>query len=355
MRIPGIQPVIDGHNDTLVNLYLPERGGGRSFFDRTNTGHIDLPRAREGGLAAGFFSLFVPQHGPDSTNCLSITGTGVRCWTAPPIDPEHARNMTEALMAELFRIVNRSDHQVGIVHTLSELRECLDTGTLGVIMHLEGAEAIDASLNTLEVYFEAGLRSLGIVWSRPNIFGYGVPYLTNHTPDTGPGLTDLGRELVMVCNGMRIMLDLAHINEKGFWDVASLSTAPLVVSHSAAFDLTPSSRNLTGKQLHAIAESGGVVGVTFFSRDITAAGKPLPEASISDIVRHVSFLTDLIGVDHVAFGSDFDGATVPPDLADVTGLPVLISLLRKEGFDDEDIDKITHLNWIRVLEDTWGA
>jgi len=354
MRPSGHLPVIDGHNDTLLNLYLVERGGGRSFFERSRTGHIDLPRAREAGLAAGFFSLFVPHHGPDSRNCLSITGTGKSCWTAPPIDRGYARDMTDALMAELFRMVDESHHQVSIVRSATDLREYLDNGTFGIIMHLEGADAIDASFTTLDVYHQAGLRSLGIVWSRPNLFGYGVPYLVNHTPDTGPGLTETGRKLVRVCNDMGIMLDLAHLNEKGFWEVASLSNAPLVVTHSAAYDLTPSSRNLISDQFHAIKETGGVVGVSFFSRDIVTAGRSQDESSCADIVRHITYIAELIGIDHVAFGSDFDGCTVPSDLKDVTGLPRLITLLRNEGFDDESLEKVTHRNWIRVLEKTWG-
>jgi membrane dipeptidase len=115
----------------------------------------------------------------------------------------------------------------------------------------------------LDLLYAAGLRSLGIVWSRPNAFGHGVPFKFPSSPDTGPGLTEAGRELVRACNERRILIDLSHLNEKGFWDVAGLSTAPLVATHSNAHSVCPHARNLTDRQLDAIRESGGMVGLNF--------------------------------------------------------------------------------------------
>src|SRR5439155_17471941 len=134
---------------------------------------------------------------------------------------------------------------------------------LAAIMHIEGAEAIDPDLDSLEVFYQAGLRSLGPVWSRPNAFGEGVPFRFPGSPDTGPGLTPKGRELVRACNRLGILIDLSHLNEQGFWDVARLSAAPLVATHSCAHALCASSRNLTDKQLDAIKESDGMVGLNF--------------------------------------------------------------------------------------------
>jgi microsomal dipeptidase-like Zn-dependent dipeptidase len=108
-----------------------------------------------------------------------------------------------------------------------------------------------------------GLRSLGPVWSLSNAFGHGVPFLCPSSPDTGPGLTDVGKELTRACNRLRILIDLSHLNERGFWDVAAISKAPLVATHSNAHALSPHSRNLTDKQLTAIGETGGMVGVNF--------------------------------------------------------------------------------------------
>jgi len=153
---------------------------------------------------------------------------------------------------------------------------------LAPVLHIEGAEAIDPNFEFLDVLYEAGLRSLGPVWSRPNAFGHGVPFRCPSSPDTGPGLTDLGKELIGACNRLGILIDLSHLNERGFWDVAAISNAPLVATHSNAHALSPHSRNLIDSQLAAIRETGGIVGVigpngagkTTLFRMITKQDKP---------------------------------------------------------------------------------
>src|SRR5690606_7884594 len=131
------------------------------------------------------------------------------------------------------------------------------------LFQIEGAEAIDPDLNALEVLYQAGLRSLGITWSRPNTFASGVPFRFPSSPDTGPGLTDAGRDLVRACNELGILIDLSHLNQQGFYDVAGLSDAPLVATHSNAHVVSNTSRNLTDDQLEAIRASGGVVGLNY--------------------------------------------------------------------------------------------
>jgi membrane dipeptidase len=208
-------------------------------------------------------------------------------------------------------------------------------------------------LDALYVFYEAGLRSLGIVWSRSNAFGHGVPFRFPSSPDTGPGLTDAGRELVRTCNQLGVMLDLAHLNERGFWDVAKLSNAPLVVTHAGVHALSPSARNLTDKQLDAIGESGGVVGVNFHVSDLRADGRFDADTPLTETVRHIDYVVERIGIDHVAFGSDFDGALMSLELGDAAGLPKLVAALRARGYDDAALQKVTHKNWIRVLRSTW--
>jgi len=228
-------------------------------------------------------------------------------------------------------------------------------GILAIILHFEGAEAIDADLDALEVFYQAGLRSLGIVWSRPNAFGHGVPFKFPHSPDTGPGLTAPGRDLIRACNRLGILLDLSHINEQGFWDVARLSAAPLVATHSAAHSLCPSTRNLTDKQLDAIKASEGMVGLTFELANLREDADDDPNTPLDVIVRHIDYLVEHVGIDGVGFGSDFDGGiTVPQELGDVSGLPRLIATLREHGYDEADLRKLTHENWLRVLSLTWG-
>jgi membrane dipeptidase len=227
------------------------------------------------------------------------------------------------------------------------------SGHVTAIVHMEGAEPLAPDLSDLERWYERGLRSVGLVWSRPNAFAEGVPFRFPSSPDTGVGLTDAGRELVRACNRLGILVDLSHLNEAGFWDVQRISDAPLVATHSNAHALCAASRNLTDRQLDAVRDSGGVVGVNFAVAFLREDGDHSPETPIAEIVRHVDYLAERMGIDHVAFGSDFDGAVIPDELGGVAGLPKLVNALRDAGYDDDAVAKITHGNWLRVLAATW--
>ncbi len=356
MTTKNTLPIIIGHNDTLLSLYLPERGGGRSFFVRSDKGHIDLPRAQEAGLAGGFFAIFVPPESPEeAAPRLSIKATenGYEIPMQAPIDPAYAQRVTIAMMASLFRLEAASEGQFKVVRTTGELETYVREKVLAAILHFEGAEAIDPGLDALEVFYQAGLRSLGIVWSRPNIFAEGVPFRYPHSPDTGPGLTESGKDLVRICNELGIMLDLSHLNEQGFWDVARLSNAPLVATHSNAHTISPSTRNLTDKQLAAIKETQGLVGLNFSVGDLRSDGHNDPDIPLATIVDHIDYLVGQLGIDCIALGTDFDGTRVPLEIGDVTGLPRLIYALRERGYDEEALHKLAFQNWMRVISKTW--
>ncbi len=351
-------PIFDGHNDTILRLYRAGRDGP-SFFAQSEVGHIDLPCASVGGLGGGFFALYTPNPTTETRrNPFPGEGAGdgdvhYEIPLPPMLEQPYALEFTLGMMATLFRIERESAGATKIVRTVDEMERCLANGTLAMILHFEGAEAIDEDLNSLEVFYQAGLRSLGIVWSRPTIFGHGVPFSFPANPDIGPGLTEAGKRLVKACNELGIMLDLSHLNEKGFWDVANLSDAPLVATHSGAHALSNTPRNLTDKQMDAIAESGGVAGVNFHIGFLRADGNGERETSLAEIVRHVDYMVARMGIDHVALGSDFDGATMPHDLKDVAGLPKLMEALEDRGYSGEELQKIAHGNWLRMLRQTW--
>ena len=357
MKLNTDLPIFDGHNDALQSIYLPKDGKARPFFERTDQGHTDLPRMREGGYAGGFFAVFVPPGNTDDGFPGAEPGTGAAKYNLPlPIALEitRAQSVTMKGMAALFRLEARSEGQIKIIRTAAELTESLRRQVIGMVLHFEGAEAIDREFNALHVFYQAGLRSLGLAWSRPNDFANGVPFRFPHSPDTGPGLSDAGRELVQTCNLLGILVDLAHINEKGFWDTAAITDAPLVVTHAGVHALCPSTRNLTDKQLDAIGESGGVIGINFHVGFLREDG--LLDASstpVSRIADHIDYVARRIGIDHVALGSDFDGAIMPTELGDVAGMPLLIKCLRDRGYDPSALRKVTHENWIRVLEKSW--
>ena len=343
----GYPVVFDGHNDVLLRLVGPDGGGPDAFFERGSSGHLDLPRAREGGFGGGFFAVWIPS--------LKEQTAGLAPGTLPPaLDVAYALRRSMAAIAMLFKIEDRSDGEFRIVRTVAELRRYLDEGVMLAVVHLEGADGIDTDLDALHVLHRAGLRSLGLVWGRPNAFAEGVAVHFRRSPDTGPGLTEAGRGLVRACNALRIMIDLSHLNERGFWDVAALSDAPLVASHSNAYALCPSSRNLTDRQLDAIRDSDGIVGLNFavnFLREDAARDANTP---LEVMVRQIDYLVERVGIDRVGFGSDFDGVLISQEIGDVTGLPRLMTALRERGYDDGALRKLAQENWVRVLRETWG-
>ncbi|MEQ8673883.1 MAG: dipeptidase [Aggregatilineales bacterium] len=349
-------PVFDGHNDTVLRY---DREDGYDFFKRNATGHIDLPRAKASSFAGGFFACFIPSPLPTGkmprpklSDFKQKDGSYLMPFP-PEISQEYGLNMAVTLMAHLFRMEKQSNDDFEIVRTADELEASIPKDNVTAIVHIEGAEPIDTQFYALEVLYQAGLRSLGMVWSRPTAFGYGVPFAYPSTGDTGKGLTPAGFELVNACNDLGIMLDLSHLNEKGFWDVAKTTSAPLVATHSNVYELCKLSRNLTDKQFDAVKESNGVVGLNFGVSFIDATGPEAQDATVADMVKHITYMVERMGIDHVALGSDFDGTGVSSEIKDVTGVDVLIEALRDAGYDDDSLRKIAYQNWVRVLRDTW--
>jgi membrane dipeptidase len=271
------------------------------------------------------------------------------------IEAEAAQPAALAMAGYLHWMERASAGQFRIVRSAAEIRDCMAKGVIAGIMHMEGAEAIGADLDALHAFHAMGLRSIGPVWSRPTIFGHGVPFAFPSSPDTGDGLTEAGKRLVKECNQLRIMIDLSHLNEKGFDDVARLSDAPLVATHSNAHAITPSSRNLTDRQLDAIRDSGGMVGLNFATSFLRRDGGQSPDMGWEDVLAHLDHLLNRLGEDHLGLGSDFDGAQVPKGIGDVTGLPALQKAMMDHGYGEALMRKLCHENWLRLLERTWGG
>ncbi|MBM6578634.1 dipeptidase [Microvirga sp. BT689] len=351
----SLMPVFDGHNDVLLRLMRGKIQPEQAFLEGDNIGHLDWPRMKQGGFVGGFFAVYVPSEslGIDVDELMTHSHYDV------PLPSQLAlptsQQVTAHMAALLIRIERASNGEVKICRNAADIRHCIDTGKLAAILHIEGAEGIDPDLYMLDVLYESGLRSIGPVWSRPNIFGHGVPFRYPSTPDTGPGLTDRGIELVRACNRLKIMIDLSHLNEKGFWDVARLSDAPLVATHSNAWEICKHSRNLTDKQLGAIRESRGMVGVNFATSFIRPDGMRNEDTPLEEMIRHMDHLIEHVGVDGVGLGSDFDGATIPAEIGDVTGLPRLVDAMRRHGYDEATLRKLCYENWMNVLERTWGG
>lgn len=349
-------PVFDGHNDFLLRLLEHPDQRDSLWLTEGREGHLDLPRMKKGGFAGGFFAIYIPSpvahDAPDYMAAMENPPFALPL--ADLIDHKTAQPIALAKAGHLMWMERASQGAFKICRTVAELRDCLARGVVSGILHMEGAEAIDPDLDALHVFHAMGLRSLGPVWSRPTVFGHGVPFAFPSGPDTGPGLTEAGKRLVKECNRLRILLDMSHLNEAGFWDVAGLTDAPLVATHSNAHAVTPSSRNLTDKQLAAIRDSGGVVGLNYATSFLRRDGKQSAEMGWEDVLAHLDHLLHHLGEDGVGLGSDFDGATVPKGIGDVTGQQALLQAMRAHGYGEALIRKIALENWFRVLERTWG-
>jgi len=353
MNDHSMVPVFDGHNDALLRLHNNADESPASFLAGSEQGHLDVKKAKAGGFAGGMFACFVPSK---KSNRTSVRRTGKGYEENFPATPDQADALstTLSLAADLFRIEALSKGGFKVARTAGEIEACIKEGVIAATLHIEGAEAIDPELDALEILYQAGLRSVGPVWSRPNIFGHGVPFRFPSSPDIGPGLTDAGRALVKACNERKILIDLSHLNEKGFWDVQSLTDAPLVATHSNAHDLCPVSRNLTDKQLHAIRESDGMVGLNYAVCFLREDGENRSDTPFEVMLRHLDYLIEHLGEDRVGLGSDFDGATIPKSIGTAAGLPGFVQAMRDHGYGEPLVEKICYRNWLRVLYATWG-
>ena len=347
--------VFDGHNDILLRLFNAPDRRAEIWLTGEAKGHLDLPRMKAGGFAGGFFAIWVPpSQQSDTVDWLALMDRPPYNLPMPPqMAQPDALPVALYMGGHLMWMESASNGQFRICTSTADLRACLAKGVISGIMHMEGAEAIDTDLTALHQFHALGLRSLGPVWSRPTIFGHGVPFAFPGTPDTGPGLTDAGERLVRACNDLGIMVDLSHLNEAGFWDVARLSQAPLVATHSNAHAITPSTRNLTDRQLAAIRDSGGMVGLNFATVFLREDGRESPDIGWDVMLRHLDHLITHLGEDHVGLGSDFDGATVPAPLGDVAGLPRLTDAMLSHGYNDALMRKLCCDNWLGVLDRSW--
>lgn len=334
--------IFDGHNDLLSCLQAEGESPDSGFF-AGRSGDITLAKCRAGGFAGGLFAIW-------ATNDPATRPDPMATFRAfPAISPASALTDTLRQAAIFARLTRSWPDALRACRSVDDIETARADGAIAAVLHLEGAEAIGPDLDLLHHLHAAGLRSLGPVWSRPNVFGHGVPFNFPASPDTGDGLSEAGRALVRECDQLGILVDLSHLNEKGFWDVAATSQRPLVATHSAAHALTAATRNLTDKQLDAMAERGGLVGLNFGCAFVRADGVKNPDTAPEVLIHHLDHLLSKLGESGVALGSDFDGTMIPNFLGDAAGLPKLISAMQVAGYGDTLIRKICWDNWMGVL------
>ncbi len=237
----------------------------------------------------------------------------------------------------------RNNENITLVKEYKNIFEAKCNNQLGVLISLEGADALEGDIYLLDIFYELGVRILGLTWNNRNFLADGVG-----EEDTGGGLTKLGKKAIKMCNDKKIILDLAHLSNKGFKDVLSLTTKPVIVSHANCRRLCSNIRNLSDDQLKSIRDNNGVIGLTFCPNFIKDE-----EATLEDLLDHFVYIVDLIGIDYIGLGSDFDGIkSTLPSLGSVDFLPNLTESLFKKGFTKSEIKKILGENFLRVFNST---
>lgn len=312
--------VCDGHCDTLGQVLQ----GLRTLGQRSTQGHVDLPRLLEGGVTAQIFACFVP----------------VDQYRQGPA--RHALQRLDAFHQALACHPDRFLLATGA----GDIRQAKVGGKVAGILGLEGAEALEGSLEVLRCFYRLGVRNLGLTWNFRNEVADGV--FEGH--EAG-GLTAFGIRVVEECNRLGMLVDVSHLAPAGLEDVLKISRHPVIASHSNAYALCPNERNLTDQQIHAIARGGGLVGVTFVASFLA---RPEASATLEHVLDQIDYLVRLAGASHVMLGSDFDGATMPQGLEDATCYPALTAGMLARGHDELAVRRVLGLNFLRVFEDVTG-
>ncbi|HEY8038347.1 MAG TPA: dipeptidase [Polyangiaceae bacterium] len=282
-------------------------------------GHVDLPRMREGGVGAQFFGL------------VSL-----------PV-AKRMRGMSRIVHEQidlLAQTIHRRPGDLRLVRTAAEIDACKRDGAIAALLGIEGAHALEGELDQLDAFAARGVRYLGLLHFSANEAGR--PAYGRGRRDE-EGLTPWGFDLVRRCEDRGVIVDLAHINRRGFLDACSVATRPPIVSHTGVLGAFEHWRNIDDSQLRAVADKGGVVGVIFCPRYVGGDG-------LEPVVRHLRHILDVVGEDAPALGSDWDGFIVPTrELADPRGLPLLTDALLRAGVSARTIGKILRGNVMRVL------
>lgn len=303
--------IVDLHCDTISSL----QKNGQSLWD--NHCHFDLKRAQKAGMGLQFFALFTM---PGSMN-------------------ESLRQILKQVEKYHHELDQYRDY-VQPVYTYEDIITANITGKMACVLHLEGADALGDDSEILSLLYRLGLRSLALTWNNRNLLADGV----GEEPGAG-GISSKGKDIIYLMEELGIILDLSHISVQSYYDALKLYNKPVLVSHANASTLCNHRRNLNDSQLKALAENGGVIGINQVPEFIKEDGKP----QLNDLLDHVTYIADLIGVEYIALGSDFDGADVllMQGVEEYSRWP---QLLADRGFTPVEIDMILNENALRVIK-----
>jgi membrane dipeptidase len=355
--------VIDSHDDTTQRLLSDKT---YDISKRQKNGNIDIPRMREGGLDALFFSIWVPS---------DVTGV-------------KAVNTANALIASVHKAVAAHPNDLVLATTAAEVRRAAAEHKIAALMGMEGGHMINDDLGQLRKYAALGVRYLTLTHFKNNNWADSSTDKPAHN-----GLTPFGKDVVRELNKLGVMVDISHVADKTFYDALAITKAPVIASHSSCRAIAHHPRNMTDDMLRALAKNGGVVminyEVSFLSEEYRVASEKasggvveqlaalskkcggdeacstlesarinteamnsgaLPKVSWEKIIEHIDHAVKVAGADHVGLGSDFDGATMPIGMEDASKLPKITDALLKKGYSEQDVEKILGGNILRVME-----
>ncbi len=358
--------IVDMHADTVQRV-IDENV---DINQRLTDGHLDAVRAKEGGLDAQFFSIWVePQ---------LFGGGGASAMKRADIQIDAIHNLA-IKHPETWELAT----------TAEDVRRASMAGKIAALMGLEGGYAIDEKIENVKRYYDLGVRYMSPAWSVSTSWAGS----SGDAIGESRGLNDFGKQVVREMNRLGMMVDVSHVSDKTFWDIVNTSTKPVIATHSGCRAITNVPRNLTDNMIVALAKTGGVVNVIFYPEHIepgwsekkkkvdaeiaplvdrasaeeqgTVAQKKiardrvraqeylkrLPPVSVSRIVDHIDHIVKLVGIDHVGIGSDFDGVqAVPAEMKSVADLPNLTKELLRRGYSESEVDKILGENMLRVMD-----
>jgi membrane dipeptidase len=313
--------IVDGHCDTILEIMNHKR----NLEKKSTTGHLDIPRMKEGGINVQFFAVFIEDI----------------------YKPDRSLKRTLQLIDCFYKEIERNRDDISLVINYNQIKEINKAGKIAAILSIEGGEALEGDLGVLRVLYRLGVRLLTLTWNQRNRIADGMG-----ESRTGSGLTEFGLKVIDEMNDLRMLIDVSHLSETGFWDVIKRSKTPIVVSHSNCYALCPHLRNLKDEQIKALADKDGVIGITFVPDFLTQEKR---KTSVKDVVKHIDYLVEKVGVDYVGLGSDFDGTgELPLGLEGVDKIPNLTEELLDRGYKEREIEKILGGNFLRVFRKVVG-
>jgi membrane dipeptidase len=318
MRVHKEAIVIDTHCDTLLSYFRQRGRPQRRLGERSETGHLDLPRMIEGGLTCQTFGIY-------TGNKAIVPDANLKALQAIDI---------------FYESIERHPEIVAVTGP-NEIEAAKKAGKCCGMLSLEGAEPLMGDIGLLRVFYRLGVRILSFTWN------YRTPFADGLSARRANGkLTDLGVQALNEMDRLGIVFDVSHLCDSNYWDVADVMKGPFIASHSNSRAIADISRNLSDDMIVALADHGGVMGLNFGAGFVLQGADP----DVSHLVDHIDRVDKLVGIDHVGLGSDFDGiGKTPVGLEDATGLPNITREMVRRDYSDEDIKKVLGDNFMRVF------